>query len=58
MFRFIVLSLSVFFLFTGICSAGNYGFETTSDGIAESLLAPGKGTKTNQTGRMGIRCPA
>ena len=48
MFRVVILLLSVFFLFTGICGAGNYGFETTSDGIAESLLSPGKGSKTTK----------
>ncbi len=42
MYKCIILLLSAFFLFTGVCNAGNYGFETTSDGIAESLLAPGK----------------
>ena len=50
MSRFVILLLSFLFLFIGICNAGNYGFETTSDGIAESLLSPGKGSKTGKPG--------
>ncbi len=48
MYRSVILSLSVLFLFTGICNAGNYGFETTSDGIADSLLSPGKNSKSSK----------
>lgn len=48
MYRFIIVSLSVLFLFTGVCRAGNYGFETTSDGIAESLLSPGKKSESSK----------
>jgi len=37
----LILLLTGFFLFlAGICIAGDYGFETTSEGITKSLLAP------------------
>ena len=59
MSRFVILTLSVFFLFCGVSNAGKYGFETTSDGIAESLLAPGTGSKTTkQEGWESVAPPA
>ncbi len=41
--RFILLSAGCLLLFAGICSAGDYGFETTSEGISKGLL----GIETN-----------
>ena len=59
MSRFVILTLSVFFFFCGVSNAGKYGFETTSDGIAESLLAPGTGSKTTkQEGWESVAPPA
>ena len=57
MYRFVIMLPTVFFLLTGICSAGNYGFETTSDGIAESLLSPGKKSESKQQGWESVSPP-
>ena len=38
--RFILPLTGCLFLFVSICSAGNYGFETTSEGITKSLMGP------------------
>jgi len=53
MFRFFVLLTSVFFLFGGICAAGDYGFETTSEGITRGLLTP----KEDQGGWQSLAAP-
>ena len=39
----ILLAIAISLFLTGICIAAEDGFETTSGGIAESLLAPDKG---------------
>ena len=48
--RLIVLFAGLFLLFTGICNAGNYGFETTSEGITESLLGSGEDHSSEKAG--------
>jgi len=48
--RFILLSTGCLFLFAGICFAGDYGFETTSEGISKGLLGLEKDRSSEKAG--------
>ena len=48
--RVILLLTGVFFVFASICFAGKYGFETTSEGITESLLGSGEDRSSEKAG--------
>lgn len=43
MAKTILMTAVIFLFFTGICPGAEDGFESTSRGITESLLSPGKG---------------
>lgn len=52
MYRVILVTAGLSLLCSGLCSAGDHGFESTSEGITKGLLAPQKG-RSSEPGSWG-----